>query len=129
MAKNWGTTILFTLPPSANSCWRNVNGRTILSAKYRQWKLENMPIGSEGVFCPDYPVNINIVVRPGKKWRKCDLDNRIKPILDQLKNCKYLKDDNCDYVKAISIKLGKKADNDFESYVEIDMLKCEDLSI
>jgi crossover junction endodeoxyribonuclease RusA len=123
MSKNWGATILFTLPPSANSCWRSVNGRTILSAKYREWKEENTPIGTEKVFCPNYPVAITIIVRPGKKWRKCDLDNRVKPILDQLKNCGYLTDDNCDYVKSITIALGEKVSKDFESYVEIDMTK------
>jgi crossover junction endodeoxyribonuclease RusA len=129
MSKNWGATILFTLPPSANSCWRNVNGRTILSAKYRAWKEENKPIGTEKVFCPNYPVAITIIVRPGKKWRKCDLDNRVKPILDQLKNCKYLIDDNCDYVKSITIALGEKVSKDFESYVEIDMTKFGDVFV
>jgi crossover junction endodeoxyribonuclease RusA len=129
MNKNWGATILFTLPPSANSCWRSVNGRTILSAKYREWKEENKPIGKGKVFCPNYPVAITIIVRPGKKWRKCDLDNRVKPILDQLTTCGYLTDDNCDYVKSITIALGEKVSKDFESYVEIDMTKFGDVFV
>jgi Holliday junction resolvase RusA-like endonuclease len=112
--------VIFSLPPSVNSCWRNFKNRTILSKKYRQWREENNHIVKNGNKIEPFhwPVFVHIVVHPGKGWRKCDLDNRIKPILDQLRHCNYLKEDDTDHVYGVSISLGAM-DKDFESYVSI----------
>ena len=120
-------SIIFTLPPSANACWRQFKGRTILSAKYREWRKDNIHKANHGkeIESFPYPVVINITVRPGKGWRKCDLDNRIKPILDQMQHCGYLKDDNTDWVQGISICLGDEAGEGIPSYVEIDVSEIE----
>lgn len=117
--------ILFTLPPSANACWRTFKGRVILSEKYRQWREENLHhLNDTRKIEPSlFPVDIVIVVHPGKNWRKSDLDNRIKPILDQLQHCGYLLGDDTDCVKAITIKLGERLRNGDDSYVSIDITK------
>jgi len=72
------------------------------------------------------PVAINILVRPGKHWRNCDLDNRIKPILDQLQHNKYINGDDTKWVRSVCIHLGEPAGLDdsgekFESYVSIKL--------
>ena len=84
---------LFTLPPSANACWRNFKGRVILSEKYRQWREENLHHVDDQnkIEACLFPVDVLIMVYPGKNWRKSDLDNRIKPILDQLQHCGLIK--------------------------------------
>lgn len=72
-------------PPSANVCWRNVAGRTLLSREYRQYKeqakwrcLQQLgrvkPMGGELV------VSLTLF-RPR---RIGDIDNRVKPVLDSL---------------------------------------------
>jgi crossover junction endodeoxyribonuclease RusA len=121
-------SIIFTMPPSANACWRQFNGRTILSSKYREWRKNNIHKGNHGddIEPFPFPVFIVITVRPGKGWRKCDLDNRIKPILDQMQHCGYLSDDNTDYVKGISIRLGDDAGDGMDSYVEIDAERIDE---
>jgi len=63
------------------------------------------------------------MVYPGKNWRKSDLDNRIKPILDQLQHCGYLLGDDTDCVKSITIKLCPKLKNGDDSYVAIELSK------
>lgn len=120
--------VIFSLPPSVNACWRTVKGRTILSKQYREWRAENNHIvkGYKKIEPFDWPVHVHIVVHPGKGWRKCDLDNRIKPILDQLQHCNYITDDNTDYVYGVSITLGYHAGEEFESYVEISFQRMED---
>ena len=96
-----------------------------MSEKYRQWREENLHHlnGGKKIEPCLYPVDIVIVVYPGKGWRKSDLDNRIKPILDQLQHCGYLLGDDTDCVKSITIKLGEKLRNGDESYVSIDITK------
>jgi len=117
--------ILFTLPPSANSCWRNYKGRVILSEKYRQWREENLHhVDDRNKIEPClFPVDVLIMVYPGRNWRKSDLDNRIKPILDQLQHCGYLLGDDTDCVKSITIRLGQKLKNGDDSYVAIELSK------
>lgn len=68
-----------------------------------------------------YPANVDITVHPGKGWRKSDLDNRIKPIMDQLQHCGYLAGDDTDCVRRISIQLGDRLPVGEESYVMIDI--------
>ena len=117
--------IMFSLPPSANACWRNFHGRTILSKRYREWRSENMHYKSNGNRLDPRlnPVSVKIVIHPGKGWRKSDLDNRIKPILDQLQHCNYISGDDTDCVKSISIIIGDRLPVGEESYVSITLEK------
>jgi len=117
--------IIFSLPPSANACWRNFRGRTILSKKYREWRSKNMHYQSSGnkIEPKLYPVWIWIIIHPGKNWRKSDLDNRIKPILDQLQHCNYISGDDTDCVKAIAITIADRLPAGQESFVSITLEK------
>lgn len=119
--------IVFGLPPSVNACWRSVNGRTILSKAYRQWKADNLhgPKYGDKVSIAKWPCHVIISVHPGKGWRKCDLDNRIKPVLDQLKYCGYIQDDNTDHIHSVCVRLCDPAGDDMESYVSIDLVQSE----
>ena len=75
----------FDMPPSVNSIWRNLGGRTIKSKAYRTW-LDSAACSvmatRKGVcIAGGFSVEIRIS-RPDR--RKRDLDNRIKPLLDAL---------------------------------------------
>lgn len=119
--------IIFSLPPSANACWRSVKGRTILSEKYRKWKADNLhgPKYGDHNMKASWPCHVVISVFRGAGWRKSDLDNRIKPILDQLKTCEYITDDNTDYVHSVLIRLSGIAGEDMDSYVSVDLVQSE----
>lgn len=68
-------------PPSANTCWRQWRGRTLVSAEYRNFKrrvalLWGRPTPLDG------PLGVEVLLyRPR---RIGDLDNRLKPLLDAL---------------------------------------------
>ena len=77
-------TFLLPWPPSVNGIWRAVQGRNILSQRYRHWReaaskalLLQRPKPVFG------PVRIAIELAPPDR-RAYDLDNRVKPILDLL---------------------------------------------
>jgi len=129
MGKYYRATVIFTLPPSVNACWRTFRGRVILSKQYREWRAENThpPENQQPQNIPmPVPVAINIMVHPGKHWRNCDLDNRIKPLLDQLQHNHYIYGDDTKWVHSVCIHLGEPAGLDdngekFESYVSINL--------
>jgi crossover junction endodeoxyribonuclease RusA len=74
-------------PPSANSIWRNVKGRTLLSARYRAWIEAAASMISiyrkAATVAGPYTLQIQ-AGRPDK--RKRDIDNLIKPVSDALVN-------------------------------------------
>jgi crossover junction endodeoxyribonuclease RusA len=86
-------------PPSANKCWRNVNGRSILSKEAREWRKTvegifyslSLQQRSRLPFCGS--VYIMIDAYPPDK-RKRDLDNLLKPLLDSLQHVGIYKDDS-----------------------------------
>lgn len=120
--------IIFTLPPSVNACWRSVRGRTILSKEYRQWKADNLhgPKYGDKITTIVKPCHVIINIHRGTGWRKSDIDNRIKPVLDQLKYCGYIVDDNSDYIHSVCIMLSTPAGDGMETYVSIDLVPCEE---
>lgn len=72
-------------PPSANSLWRNVNGKTLKSADYRRWlnaARAAIPLDQRGKINGPFCVVIE-AERPDKRAR--DVDNLAKPVLDALK--------------------------------------------
>ena len=109
MQRNKGAyTVRLPIPPSANSMWRNVNGRTLLSKKYRQWRGEARwgpdskwpAVAGLPVF--EGPVSVDITLKRPRK--NADLDNRIKPILDVLEDAQIFENDN--QVAKLSIRWG-----------------------
>jgi crossover junction endodeoxyribonuclease RusA len=81
-------------PPSVNSCWRNINGRIIISRKARAYKLLiqklTKPIDH---ICLQGRLFMNILVYPPDK-RKRDIDNLIKIVADSLQDAKYYMNDS-----------------------------------
>lgn len=119
--------IIFSIPPSVNSCWRSVRGRTILSKEYRKWKADNLhgPKCGDKITTLQKPCDVIINIHRGYNWRKCDIDNRIKPVLDQLKTCGYIVDDNSDHIHSVCIRLSTPAGDGMETYVSIDLVPVE----
>lgn len=78
-------TVSLPYPPSANRIWRNVPGKTLKSAEYRQWLLDALvaiPQEARGKVKGRCSVEI-VADRPDRRAR--DIDNLAKPILDALK--------------------------------------------
>jgi Holliday junction resolvase RusA-like endonuclease len=87
--------LLLPYPPSVNSTWRAVNGRVILSKRYRDWILEagqavqaqlpkQEPVRAYRLWIDATP--------PDRRAR--DLDNLIKPTNDLLKRAGVIEDDH-----------------------------------
>lgn len=95
-------TLDLPFPPSANSIWRAVNGRNIVSKGYRAWKLHaGQMLMAQKRPRIDPPVEVEILlVAPTK--RPSDADNRIKPVLDALKDMRIIADDDSRYVRKVS---------------------------
>lgn len=84
-------TVILPYPPSANRLWRNGKGVTYKSAEYVAWLAEAqaaIPMQARGQIRGPHSVLIE-VDRPSRALR--DIDNRAKPIMDSLKDQKYLK--------------------------------------
>jgi crossover junction endodeoxyribonuclease RusA len=90
-------TINFSLPwpPSVNTYWRNLDGRTIISAKgreYREQVGEQILIQRMAKF---FAGNLRVTIkayRPDRRRR--DLDNLLKATLDGLAHAGVYQDDS-----------------------------------
>lgn len=79
-----GQTFLLPWPPSANGMWRALNGRNIVSERYRMWReAAGKALSAQGPNPLFGPVRVAIRLSPPDA-RRYDLDNRVKPILDLL---------------------------------------------
>lgn len=79
-----GQTFLLPWPPSANGMWRKLNGRTIVSERYRMWReAAGKALSAQGPNPVFGPVRVAIALSP-PDTRRYDLDNRVKPILELL---------------------------------------------
>jgi crossover junction endodeoxyribonuclease RusA len=76
------------LPPSANSYWRNLNGRTLLSAGGRAYKRHCHLIATAQMRGP-MEGELEVVGTVYMARRGCDLDNRIKPLLDGMEGAVF----------------------------------------
>lgn len=79
-------------PPSVNLCWRSFRGRSILSARGRDFRREAIRC------CRDVepitgPVSVKIYLYPPDRRRR-DVDNYAKAILDALVHAGVLEDDS-----------------------------------
>jgi len=82
-------------PPSVNSTWRDVNGRVILSKRYRDWILEaGRAVAAQlPAQAPLKHYRLWIDATPPDR-RARDLDNLIKPTSDLLKRAGVIEDDS-----------------------------------
>jgi len=70
-------------PPTVNTYWRNFNGRTILSAKGREYRkaVADQVLIQRGAKHYDFALKVTIkAYRPDRRRR--DLDNLLKAVLD-----------------------------------------------
>ena len=89
-------------PPATNRMYRNVNGRTLLSAEARKYKADVERIARLCKARPiDGPVCLTIhVIRPR---RSGDLDGRLKAALDCLQGVCYANDNQITEIHAFRL--------------------------
>lgn len=107
-------TLVLPFPPSVNTYWRNVNGRTLLSIKGRRYKNAVIAAVYEQLKKKPDPilgkVAVNIEFYPPDNVRR-DMDNFFKALFDSLTAAGIWRDDS--QIKRIesdwceSIKNGK----------------------
>lgn len=86
-------TLRLGYPPSANTCWRNVAGRTLVSKEYRAYKEKAkwlcwQQLGRLAPLEGELVVHL-VLYRPR---RVGDIDNRIKPVFDSLNGVAWVDD-------------------------------------
>ena len=88
-------TLVLPYPPSVNSYWRNLAGRTVLSKKGRLYKTAvcRAVIAAGGNKKLTGRLAVSIVLHPADK-RKRDIDNSIKAIGDGLQSAGVYLDDS-----------------------------------
>lgn len=91
-------------PPSVNTYWRNVRGRTILSKKAKEY--------SDSVLCSAWDCGISKTISDNvfveidlypPDRRKRDLDNTLKAIFDGLQKSGVISDDSI--IKKIMVEM------------------------
>lgn len=86
------------LPPSVNAAWQNVVGKgRVRSPEYRRWHKQayaELMLQKPGRVVGKFAAVIDL----GRVNRRCDADNRCKPILDLLKGDVVEDDSLCERV-------------------------------
>ena len=92
-------------PPSMNTYWRNLNGRTLLSVKGRRYKSEVIAAVYEQLKKKPKPIADNVAVKvefyPPSYIRR-DIDNYFKALFDSLTTARVWLDDS--QIKRIEAK-------------------------
>jgi crossover junction endodeoxyribonuclease RusA len=90
-----GVDLVLPWPPSMNTYWRNLNGRTIISAKGREYRLQVIKAvaAQKADKHLNRPLRVTIAAyRPDKRRR--DLDNLLKALLDSMTHAGVMEDDS-----------------------------------
>ena len=80
-------------PPTTNTIYRNVNGRTILSARARKFFTDGIRLVEPPKRPINEPVQVHIKLYPPDR-RKRDIDNHLKAVLDLMKKAMVWTDDS-----------------------------------
>ncbi|OAT54005.1 RusA family crossover junction endodeoxyribonuclease [Providencia heimbachae] len=100
-------TIFLTLPfpPSVNACWRNVNGKTLISAAGRKFRANAIAAVYEQLrkipTAITEPVSVIVKMYPPTRQRR-DIDNYLKAPFDALTHAGVWRDD--DQVKRVEME-------------------------
>jgi Holliday junction resolvase RusA-like endonuclease len=89
-------TITIPLPPSVNKAWSNVPGKgRVKTNDYKRWETEAGWLArSQYVGKPPITGAVHVAIWLHRPRGRCDIDNRIKPILDLLVKAGVLADDS-----------------------------------
>ena len=116
--------LTFPFPPTVNTYYRNVNGRTLMSKKGRMYR----GVCIRCAVWQKYPeiaaterVAVILNLYPPNK-RKWDIDNRVKAVLDALQHAGVLPDD--EQVDRLTVNRCAISDDD---RVEITILPVQSL--
>jgi crossover junction endodeoxyribonuclease RusA len=93
-------TLELPYPPTANTIWRRGRGRTYLNPKYKAWQAE-----ANGMFMQQKaaktvgtpivgPFEVHLTFSDKKRRKGSDLDNRVKPVLDQMQKLGVIENDS-----------------------------------
>lgn len=89
-------TLTLPFPPSVNAYWRNINGRTLISEKGRQFRINTLASVYEQLKRKPTPIeeNVSVLVRlyPPTHQRR-DIDNFLKAPFDALTHAGIWVDD------------------------------------
>lgn len=81
-------SLTLPFPPTVNTVWRSVNGRTIMSKRGREYRKEARAaianqLGNTGVVTTGDRLSVEVLLYPPDK-RKRDIDNYNKALLDAI---------------------------------------------
>jgi crossover junction endodeoxyribonuclease RusA len=88
------TELTLPWPPTINTYWRNINGKTLLSAKGREYRkaVADQVLIQRAAKHFDHALRVEIqAFRPDRRRR--DLDNLLKAVLDGMAHAGVMEDD------------------------------------
>lgn len=98
-------SLVLPFPPSVNACWRNINGKTLISAKGRAFRANAMAAIYEQLRkrpkAITEHVSVTVKMYPPTNHRR-DIDNYLKAPFDALTHANIWKDD--DQVKRVEME-------------------------
>nr|WP_282564238.1 MULTISPECIES: RusA family crossover junction endodeoxyribonuclease [Providencia] len=90
-------SLILPFPPSVNACWRNINGKTLISAKGRVFRANAMAVIYEQLRKRPKAIteHVSVIVKmyPPTNHRR-DIDNYLKAPFDALTHAGVWKDDD-----------------------------------
>ncbi|ENL8514008.1 RusA family crossover junction endodeoxyribonuclease [Providencia rettgeri] len=93
---NSSITLILPFPPSVNACWRNINGKTLISAKGRAFRANAAAAIYEQLRKRPKAIteHVSVIVKmyPPTKHRR-DIDNYLKAPFDALTHAGVWNDD------------------------------------
>nr|ELR5208615.1 RusA family crossover junction endodeoxyribonuclease [Providencia rettgeri] len=94
---NSSITLILPFPPSVNACWRNINGKTLISAKGRAFRANAAAAIYEQLRKRPKAIteHVSVIVKmyPPTKHRR-DIDNYLKAPFDALTHAGVWNDDD-----------------------------------
>lgn len=102
---NKSITFILPFPPSVNACWRNINGKTLISAAGRKFRANAIAAVYEQLRKRPKLIteNVSVIVKmyPPSRQRR-DIDNYLKAPFDALTHAGVWKDD--DQIKRVEME-------------------------